>query len=306
MDTALTIKGAAKRLLLGSRTLRLAGHLVGSPRIVILGYHSIQERPEENADSIGLAITHSASAFDSQMDVVAREYTPVSLEDVRLILQGKRELRKNAVAITFDDGYRDNWDIANAILRRYGLPATFYLTTSWIDSGEPPWFCRLRYAFTTTRCSEWTSPADGRIWHLRGSAERSAALQAALDLASQMPCADRETAVRTVEKELDVPPLVNSRHLMMSWDQARGLHGLGHIIGSHTTTHPNVAHLMDELNVREEIAESKRKIEKELQSTVSHFSYPHPSSPPSVDTENNRDHERSRLPDRRHDVGGVC
>ena len=108
-----------------------------SPRIVILGYHSIQERPENYANSIGLGIIHSASIFESNGAGRTWLYS-VTLEDIKLILSGEKNLSKHAVAVTFDDGYIDNLEIADPILRRHGISA-FYLTAEWIGTNEAPW-----------------------------------------------------------------------------------------------------------------------------------------------------------------------
>jgi peptidoglycan/xylan/chitin deacetylase (PgdA/CDA1 family) len=63
---------------------------------------------------------------------------------------------------------------------------------------------------------------------------------------------------------------------MMTWEQARQLVGQGHIVGSHTVSHPNLAHLEDEPELRFELEESKRRLGQELASPAIHFSYPCP------------------------------
>jgi len=274
-----TTKEGVKKILVSSGVLRLSGRLV-SPRIVILGYHSIQEQPEVYANSIGLGITHSASLFESQMELIARKYTPVSLEEIRLILEGNKHLPKHAVAVTFDDGYSDNYEIADPILRRHGIPATFYLTTDWIGTREAPWFCRLRHAFATTKKNEWSGAVGGQVWEPSDSKSRNDALQAAFDMVSSKSGDACRAAVQTIEQDLDVEPLAPPAGFMMSWDQARKLLHSGHIVGSHTMSHPNVAHISDEGIVHAELDRSKRRIEQELNTAVLHFSYPHPALNP--------------------------
>jgi peptidoglycan/xylan/chitin deacetylase (PgdA/CDA1 family) len=279
MNLKATTKDWTKKILLRTRVLRLANQFV-SPCAVILGYHSIQDRPELYANLIGLGITHATSVFERQMELIAREYSPVSLEEILLFLQGEKHLPKSAVAVTFDDGYRDNFEIADPILRRYGIPGAFYLTTSLIGTREAPWFCRLRHSFATTAKDEWSDPVRGQRWRLLDPKSRNAALQAAFDVCSSMGGDVCRAIVRTIEHELDVAPLALEKDLMMTWDQARKLHDTGHLVGSHTMTHPNVAHLSDEEIVRKELLESKRRVEVELDAPVEHFSYPHPALNP--------------------------
>lgn len=279
MSLKRTTKDSIKKILVGSGVLRLANHFA-PPQAVILGYHSIRHRPELCANLIGLGITHATSVFERQMELIAREYSPVSLEEILLFLQGKKSLPKNPVAVTFDDGYLDNFEIADPILGRFGIQATFYLTASWIGTDEAPWFCRLRHAFATTARAEWPDPMRGQTWTLSDPRSRSAALQAAFDMASSMSGDVCQATVQTIEHELDVPPPALKKNLMMTWDQARKLHDAGHLIGSHTLTHPNVAHLRNEEVVRKELVDSKRRIEEELRAPVKHFSYPHPALDP--------------------------
>jgi peptidoglycan/xylan/chitin deacetylase (PgdA/CDA1 family) len=265
-------------MLVGGRMLRLGSHFI-SPRVVILAYHSIQERPELFANSIGLGITHSVSTFESQMELIARQYTPVSLEEIRLIVEGEKHLSKHAVAVTFDDGYRDNCEIAEPILRRYGIPAIFYLTVSSVGASEAPWFCRLRHAFATTGRNEWLDPVQGQRLKLSDPKSRTAALQAAFDIAASMDGETCRATVRTIEQDLDVVPLTG-KNLMMTWDQVRRLQHSGHLVGSHTLTHPNLAHVKNMEIVRSELVGSKIRIERELKRAVQHFSYPHPALNP--------------------------
>jgi peptidoglycan/xylan/chitin deacetylase (PgdA/CDA1 family) len=66
---------------------------------------------------------------------------------------------------------------------------------------------------------------------------------------------------------------------MMSLDQLKGLLRQGHIVGSHTMSHPNMAQIQEE-EAREELGESKARLESRLNSPVRHFSYPCPALSP--------------------------
>jgi peptidoglycan/xylan/chitin deacetylase (PgdA/CDA1 family) len=268
-----------KKVLLDSGALSFANRFT-SPRAVILGYHSIQDRPEDYTDSLGHGLALATSIFVRHVEMIARKYNPVSIAEILLFLRGEKQLPKNSVAVTFDDGYRDNFEIAGPILQRFGIPATFYLTAGWIGTSEIPWFCRLRHAFATTSKSQWSDPVRGQSWDLLDPKCRDAALLAAFDLGAALNNHACRSLVQTVEEQLDVAPLTFSESLMMTWDQARKLHDAGHIIGSHTMTHPNVAHIKNGQAMRWELVESKRQIEENLHAPVAHFCYPHPGLKP--------------------------
>jgi len=84
-------------------------------------------------------------------------------------------------AITFDDGYQNNFDLAFPVLREFGLPAVIFLCTDLVDSDESIWFCRLIEALAKTRMEslEW----NGRTYAIQGrqlKARAASALQAEL------------------------------------------------------------------------------------------------------------------------------
>ncbi|MFZ0335128.1 MAG: polysaccharide deacetylase family protein [Candidatus Acidiferrales bacterium] len=279
----MTVKSLGKdwiqKAVVGSRVLDLAGRF-RAPSAVILMYHSVRDDPKQHADLIGPGITHAASTFRHQMEILAREFAPVALDDILLFLRGEVNLPRRAVAVTFDDGFADNEEIAAPILDYFGIRGSFYATVDLIGTPKPPWYCRLRYSFLTTRKSEWANSLDGRVWSLQDRKSRDSALLAAFDLCAPLVADRQERAIRSIELALDAEFLASGRCFMMNWDQLRHLQKKGHIVGSHTLTHPNVAHVADDTDLRTELAESKKRIELELGSEVVHFSYPHPALDP--------------------------
>jgi peptidoglycan/xylan/chitin deacetylase (PgdA/CDA1 family) len=279
MSLLTTTKSWGRRFLAGAREFQ-GENPPRTPIALILGYHSIQHRPELGADTIGLGITHAASAFARQMELLAREYSPVSLPEILNFLKGELPPPRNALAVTFDDGYRDNAEIAAPVLARYGIPAAFFLTTSLISTSQVPWFCCMRHAFARTRKKEWVEPVRGREWKLASSRRRKMALQAAIEIGSSMTGNERQTLMQTIERDLEVTPPAQEVPMMLTWDQVRALRDAGHVIGSHTCVHTNLAHVGSDEFIRAELFESKRQIENELRAAPRHFSYPHPALNP--------------------------
>lgn len=269
------IKSAAKSLSLSMGLLRMAARFK-TPGAVILMYHSIVEDPRETADGIG--VSQSSRAFDLHMRALADRFQPVTIDQVVQFVRGEADLPARAVAVTFDDGFRDNYDVALPILSRYRIPAAFYILTGAIDSGVPPWYCRIRWAFRGTLKEEWIDPDHGKSFVLSNPISRQEALNLAWDMGAAKSGRSQEAFVRSVETNLEMS-LPASEAAMMSWDQVRALRQAGHIVGAHTMSHPNLAHVSPQ-EAEREISESKAKLEVELQSAVEHFSYPHPALNP--------------------------
>lgn len=245
------------------------------PAALILAYHSVQDHPEAFQNTIGFGNTFSTRAFARHMEWVARRFNPIVLEDLTRRLQNGEPMPPRAVAITFDDGYADNYEVALPVLERLGIPATFYVTVGAIERVDRAlWFIRLRHAFATSQKLAWLDERQGRTYSLTGAQNRHTAfLDACEHCARSIPPAQEEI-VAAIERGLEVDPL-SGNGLMMTWEQVRKLRQKGHLVGSHSMTHPNMAHISED-EARREIEESKRKLEEKLGAEVRHFSYPHP------------------------------
>src|SRR5579864_5414087 len=137
-----------KNAILATRALRLAAEFA-RPGAAILMYHSVQPDPLQNVDSLN-GIIHSQSFFRQQMELLARDYHPISLDDLTTKLRTGTPLHPRSVVITFDDGYSDNYEVAMPILNQLGILATFYATVHCIENRKLPWPSRLRWAFRRT------------------------------------------------------------------------------------------------------------------------------------------------------------
>lgn len=91
--------------------------------ISVLMYHSI----DSNKRYVGM----SPYEFQRQVEYLRKKYTVVSLNEIMDFVEGKRSLPRKAVAITFDDGYDDNYFVAYPYLRLRNLPATIFVATDY-------------------------------------------------------------------------------------------------------------------------------------------------------------------------------
>jgi peptidoglycan/xylan/chitin deacetylase (PgdA/CDA1 family) len=102
--------------------------------IPILMYHSVG-RPLPAWKSP--LFTVPARVFADHIEKLARAgYRSVSLDEVRSHVAGEKDLLGKTVAVTFDDGYLDNWTYAVPILRKYGFAGTVFVTTDFVDKRD--------------------------------------------------------------------------------------------------------------------------------------------------------------------------
>jgi peptidoglycan/xylan/chitin deacetylase (PgdA/CDA1 family) len=268
------IKQITKTVIVKTGVINLANPLARRG-IAILRYHSVQERADEFGGSLSVGITHSRKVFEAQMELIKKEYHPLNLDDILDYLENKRSIPRKSVAITFDDGFADNYEIAAPILHRLGIKAAFYVTVNAIEYGCFPWFIRLRRAFQRTRKEMWGNSEKNGLFSLTNVKDKYAAFIYACEKCARLVGSSQTDMVTSIENELDVGQIVYKRPPMMSWNQIESLRGEGHIIGSHTLSHPNVVHISNHA-MKCEIEQSKHRLEEKLRAKVIHFSYPSP------------------------------
>ncbi|MDD5005171.1 MAG: polysaccharide deacetylase family protein [Candidatus Omnitrophica bacterium] len=161
----------------------------------VLMYHYVVDTPEVKSDKRIV----TPNTFDKQMHFLkVNNYNVISLEEFAGLIKQNKEMPKNTVVITFDDGHLDNYKNAYPILKKYGLKATMFVISDYLSKPN----------FLT----------EGQI------------------------------------KEMSDSGLIT--------------------IGSHTLTEQYLPHIGDEVMLKKEIYDSKRKLEEILNKPVNCFSYP--------------------------------
>jgi len=99
-------------------------------RVPIVYYHSVGPiNPRWNRNFLTLELKY----FRDQLDYFKREYHVISLKEYWEIRKGSRPPLKNALVITFDDGFLDNWIWAFPLLKKYGFKATIFISPEFVD-----------------------------------------------------------------------------------------------------------------------------------------------------------------------------
>jgi peptidoglycan/xylan/chitin deacetylase (PgdA/CDA1 family) len=178
------------------------------------------------------------------------------------------------VAVTFDDGYRDNFVHAFPILKRLGIPVTIFLTTGYIESGQLPWYDHVRLAFKLTSRSRLSlQELGGPGASLETEDDRLDAMQHTINWLRTVDDDIRRSALAQLLIDLGIPAELNLPGTMLSWNEIRQMQRAGVEFGAHTVTHPVLRTLSVERLV-EEIVGCKTSLENRLQVNVSHFAYP--------------------------------
>jgi peptidoglycan/xylan/chitin deacetylase (PgdA/CDA1 family) len=243
-------------------------------RLAVLVFHRVLPVPDPLCPDEMHAVR-----FDALCAWLARTFNVLPLDQaVRALHQGT--LAARALAISFDDGYADNHDIALPILQRHGLPATFFVATGYLDGGR---------MFNDT-VIEAVRRAPGPQLDLRAPETGALGLLPLADWRARrdavarilggikyLPPGERPQVARSIAGATGA---TLPDDLMMSSDQVRALHDAGMTVGAHTVSHPILATL-DEAAQFDEIVQGRQRLEQITGAPVALFAYP--NGKPGID-----------------------
>ncbi len=258
--------------------------------LAVLRYHAVC-LPGSTYAGRGIAVT--PKGFERQVRYLTKHYTVMPLEDAVACLRNGKLLPRNAVAITFDDGYHDNYT-AFQILRAHGACATFFLTSNCLDDREVFWVSEVRHMILRTTQSVLQLDVDfvklnakgaAQTFSLRTSEEREAAVSQVTRLIKSCQIAEREAvlkALRTAMADVDKP--FDGSQLMLSSAQVQDMLDGGMSMGRHTLTHANLpsAGLAD---ARHELLQCRRDLQQRFGIGAMAMAYPNGGANVYVTTE---------------------
>lgn len=240
-----------------------------SRRLLVLAWHNIAPTWgfPESGDAYG-------EAFARQLTLLRRYATVVPLTPALDALRAGRRLPPRPVALTFDDGYRDQLDLAAPILRGFGMTATFFLVTGFLAQRSRIWWEEVGWAFGAATATTLTwPPSGGTGYDLTRPADREAARTAVTESLKDIPAAARLAAAGELADRLAPRGTRPGPELFCDWEGARALRDAGHGIGSHTATHPILSRETPAAQ-HEELAASRRELERELAVPADVLAYP--------------------------------
>lgn len=253
----------------GAFLLRAAGGAIGrfsrQHSLAVVNYHRVLARPDPLLDT-----EPDVAAFHWQMALLADCFNVMPLHDALCALDEGR-LPPRTICITFDDGYRSVHDLALPILRKFGLPATVFVTSGFIgaDAGNM-WNDRIIHAVQSLPPGSLDLSDIGlECYPLNSLDERKQAALRVTEAGKYLPPLERDRLVA----RLDHMSGMHHDALMLTPDMLVALDRSGVEIGAHTISHPILTSLDDD-SARVEIVTGKRQLEALVRKPVRLFAYP--------------------------------
>ena len=246
----------------------------------ILAYHRVLDvRRERDFDFDLDLVSAGAEQFREQLKWLKRHYAPLRFDEWQQATARGRRPPRNAVLLTFDDGYDDNYRIAFPILREVGLSAMFFLATGHIDDGRPYAYDWLVYMLLNTGAESFEAPELGfdAPVPVPPRHDREGRRRLAATLLLKLKHAD-EAVERSFQHRLmaewGMPrDTAHADCRPMNWDQVREMHAGGMEIGSHAVTH-RMLRKLDDGELAGELEGSRRRLREELGADCTVISYP--------------------------------
>jgi peptidoglycan/xylan/chitin deacetylase (PgdA/CDA1 family) len=261
---------------------RVARRVIGRPILgrSILLYHRVAKA---DIDPWNLAV--APDEFERQLAGLRKKEVFPLRQFVRL--HSQKKLPRNAVAITFDDGYACNALVAAPMLESFGYPATFFVVSDAIIHAEEFWWDQLELIFHAPGFEYQAAIRLLTARPLNGcDATSNCAPHAAFlklwDLVRHLSTAERRQYLDDLRGLIGLRKQVRPTHRPMNAVELRKLAANSLFeIGGHTASHPSLPDLL-EVEQEQEITLGARVLEETIGKPMRAFSYPHGRRAPAT------------------------
>jgi len=233
-------------------------------KLSIFIYHRVLSKHDEL-----LPYEITLPEFDWHLNLIKKHFTVLELADAIAAIKSN-SLPANAACITFDDGYHDNYSNALPLLKKYNLPATFFVATKFLNGGIM-WNDQVRETLRSLSAERLDlNELNLGQYDFSNSSERHQAVESVINKLKYFPFVERQNVVDELNSILNIE---RPRGLMMTDGEVRLMRASGMGIGGHTVSHP----ILSSLNAKDaenEINDNKATLESILGEKIEIFAYP--------------------------------
>lgn len=244
--------------------------------LTILLYHGVSDYSHntiENASGKHIEVKE----FDRQIRFLRNNCTILSMDDVVDIYQSGDSWPPNAVVVTFDDGFKNNYTCAASALDKYNCPATFYVCAGMINTDLMFWVDEIEDCINRTEAKEITLLLDKPMrFDLKGDNNKIEAIFQIKHFCKKSKKKVKDDVIKELIHSTGVNPSVNAspNYPMMSWRELKEL-GTNSLfsVGGHTLYHDIMASQeIDRLRI--DIEGTISLLDFNLAQATTHFAYP--------------------------------
>lgn len=237
--------------------------------VIILMLHKVDVKYDP------LPLTVSPAVFNDMLsEIKNHNFEIVSLDslfDDEKNFIGSESLK---FVITFDDGYRNNYDLAFPILQKHNTTATIYLSYGHLQGDYSFWYEKLAGCLENAQTENIDLTDIGStLFSLRSVKEREEAITKLNLWLKQFNNADRLKKLEIILSRLHKRDAIPDVSPMLTWEMVQEMQNAGISFGSHTISHPILSN-EDSHSIQHEVMMSKKLIEEKIGRSVTGFAYP--------------------------------
>ena len=257
-----------------SGMIRVIERLARRPGLLVLTYHRIGN--PANCEDYGPVYSASSEGLESTLRALKNSHDIMNLAEVCSLSENGFRLDRPAALVTFDDGYRDNFEQALPVLKALKVPATFFIPTRFFEGPFVPWWDRIAWTVrhATVSILRVKEPVPVEV-DLTSTPIADAVFRFVRAFRDHR-VDDEPAYFQELEERAGVfaDVALLSKNRFMSWEQLRELVAAGQNIGSHAHSHRRLLWLTEDQQ-REEFARSKRILEETLGIEIRGLAYPY-------------------------------
>ena len=210
--------------------------------------------------------------FENRISYICSKYKLLTLQELAERILRREPLLQDSMVLTFDDGHKDMYFNAYPVLRKYGAPATVFLTTGHMGTGELFWWDKIGYVVYNSRLD--MIELDGVSLSIRTTEEKRKTVDALVAEADTGSEDQKKMLINNLATAggVKIPDGLGEK-LNLSWSEIHAMSSNGIDFGAHTVTHPVLTRASLQ-QAKYEIFQSKVEIENRLNKQVTAFAYP--------------------------------
>jgi len=254
-----------------------------SPRLLVLMYHRILPDNDDRLAFEEPGMTVSPETFNMHLGILSNYFEFIKLSEWLDRKRSGQKLPKMACAITFDDGWRDNYEFAFPLLQASQIPSTIFVVSDMIGTDALFWperLARMVAHISEAHPALWQEPA---LSWLRGSdtsfgfSDITPTRQQITELiafSKRFKDQENHDRISLIEKQfqLNIAP---TKPALLNWEQTQEMINSKLVeIGSHTCNHIRLNKNLEENTIRHEIVDSKGSIEARTGAPANIFCFP--------------------------------
>jgi peptidoglycan/xylan/chitin deacetylase (PgdA/CDA1 family) len=271
------VKAAYILVLFLTGTLWWARRRVGELGVVVITLHRVLPDLEYESAQLQAGMAVRAGTFQRFLEYLKSNCECVLPGDVTFAATPVNSSRRPRLALTFDDGWKDNFETAFPISRKHGALFTIFICPDMINRRDGFW--------TETVGELWAAAQQaGKLDLVRTlcGPQAGASLACLVESVKHIGAGDREAFIAKMRGALQpyARPADNPKELLLTWHDIKEMSAAGISFGSHTNTHAILTDIPGS-EAAQELTGSKKAIEAELQ-VCSTFAYPNGDWSPQI------------------------